>query len=251
MSGSAEAISFGGGAPAVAIRAGRDATGEDLLDALQLPVPKGTVVVSGSTAALAPEVERRIRSLIVDGIGRVVAEAGLTVVTGATDAGIFAVVGTALDAHEASVVGVAPLQLVTWPGREDEGDDPLSLTPLEPHHTHFVLVDGEDWGDETAALIELTRALDARGPAVAVLFGGGSISRCEAVAHVDAGLRLVVVAGSGRLANTLADAAEAPDACGDSELADLVRDGKVTIFPATGGPVEFAALLRDLLAATT
>ena len=251
MTEATETIAFGGGASAVAIRTARDTGGEALFDALRLPVPKGTLVVNGSTAALPPEVGRRIRSLVQDGLAKVALDAGLTVLTGATDAGIFAVLGTALDGHGAPLVGVAPADLVTWPNRVDEGDDPLSLTPLERHHSHFVLVDGQEWGDETPALVELTKALDARGPTAVVLFGGGPIARCEAVAHVGAGVPLVVVAGSGRLANALADAAEDPAGCPDAELAGLARDRQVTVFPAAGGPEQFTAVLRDLLGIAT
>jgi len=237
---------------AVAVRAAKDATGGELFDALQLPVPKGSVVVIGSTAAMAPEVRRRIEAVIARGLSTVVSEGSLMVVSGGTDAGIFALVGTALDGHGAPVVGVAPASLVTWPGRDDEGDDPLALAPLESHHSHFVLVEGEEWGDETPALVELSKALAERGPTVAVLFGGGPIARGEVLAQVAAGVPLVVVGGSGRLANVLADAAEDPDGCPDPDLPDLpglAADGRVTIFPATGGPPEFAALLRRLLGA--
>ena len=204
------------------------------------------MVVIGSTAALPPEVARRIRSLLDQAIAPLAAGGGLTVVTGATDAGIFAVLGEAMAGSGAALVGVAPVYLVTWPDRVDEGDDPFSLTPLEPHHSHFVLVEGDTWGDETAALVALATALETRGPVVAVLFGGGSIARREVVAHVHAGVQVVVIGGSGRLANALAEAAEDPDDCADDELAALVRDHRLVVFPATGGSSELVTTLQEL-----
>lgn len=244
LTAESEVLALGLERLAVAVRVPCDVSGEALLSALHLPASKGAIVVVGSTAALAPEVERRIRSLLEEAIAPLAVEGSLAVLTGATDAGIFSIIGTAMAGHDGALVGVAPVHLVTWPDRADEGDDPLALTPLEPHHSHFVLVDGESWGDETAALVGLAAALGVRGPALAVLFGGGPIAHREAMALVKAGVRVVVIAGSGRVASALAAAAEEPDRGADPGLAALVGDERCTVFPASGGPAELMAALR-------
>jgi hypothetical protein len=82
--------------------------------------------------------------------------------------------------------------------------------PLEPHHTHFVLVDGDAWGDETPALLALAGALARLAPSVAVICGGGAVTRTEVAGHQRAGRPIVAVAGSGRVADELPASGVAP-----------------------------------------
>jgi hypothetical protein len=65
----------------------------------------------------------------------------VTVLDGGTDAGIFAVLGAGLAERpgRGCSVGVVPEELVTWPGRRWP---PRDTVALEPHHSHFVLVEG-------------------------------------------------------------------------------------------------------------
>ena len=46
--------------------------------------------------------------------------------------------------------------------------------PLEPNHSHFVLVQSSEWGDEARKMLELSRAMNAR--VVAILVNGGAIA---------------------------------------------------------------------------
>jgi hypothetical protein len=239
-------IRFANGRSALAVQAPSNAGGEELVSALGLPVPAGTMIVNGSTALLAPEVEGRLTDVLEDGLAALAVKEGLTVVTGATDAGIFAALGAAMDGHHAPLVGVAPQPLVTWPGRTDEGPDPMALTPLEPHHTHFVLVDAQEWGDETGVLMSLAAALAASAPAVVVLFGGGRIAAREAEAHLAAGRRVVAVAGSVRLADRLVAAIDGGPSS-DPQVAAIAASSLLTVLPADGGPQELIALLRRSL----
>jgi SLOG in TRPM, prokaryote/SMODS and SLOG-associating 2TM effector domain 1 len=87
--------------------------------------------------------------MLIDGLARVVSEERLTLITGGTDAGVFSLLGAGLGDHSpAASVGVAPAGRVTWPGRTDAAPDAV---PLEPHHSHFALVEGEEWGAAASA----------------------------------------------------------------------------------------------------
>ena len=164
------------------VEARADAGGDELLAALGLPAPRATVVLNGSTAERDPALAGVLGELAAAAIRE-----RLTVVTGGTDAGIFALFGAAMAEPTAPLVGVAP--------RNRDG------VPLEPHHTHYVLVDGDIWGDETPALLALAGALGRLAPSVAVICGGGAITRHEAEGHLQAGRPLIAVAGSGGVAD--------------------------------------------------
>lgn len=241
-------ISFGPAQTAVAVCARPEADGEELLSRLDLPLPRGTLVVNGSTSQLAPDLAERLALVFEEGVALVAIDDGLTVITGGTDAGIFSILGRAMTRRVAPLVGVVPEGLVTWPGRfpevgqatDDHGE------PLEPHHSHFVLVEGDEWGVETPALMALTRAFDAHAPSVAVICGGGAGARAEALGHAEASRPILVLGGSGRFADDLvaAVASSPPD---DQELAELASKGTVIVCPLSDGPEAVAAGLRAAL----
>lgn len=219
-------ISFPNRSSAFVVEAPAGASGDELLARLGLPPPRGTVIVNGSTADVAPPNRARVTDALVNGVAQVAVAERLTVVTGGTDAGIFAILGAALAHSSEPLVGVVPAHLVTWPGRHRHGDD---RTPLEPHHSHFVLVDGQEWGDETGTLLALATALAKVAPCVAVLCGGGAGARDEALGHSRSGRELVVIAGSGRFADELAQATRAIAPLDDPVVAEILADGKVTV----------------------
>ena len=88
-------------------------------------------------------------------IAKVAEDMKAVVVCGGTDMGVMAVVGQmrSQNGHKFPLIGVAPEELVTWPG------GPRSTKflwwgklrwQLEPHYSHFVLVPGSQFGDESA-----------------------------------------------------------------------------------------------------
>ena len=141
-------------------------------------------MVNGSTTSFEPGLEA-IADVLAGGVGKVAVTDGLTVVTGAIDAGIFSMLGAAMEERTAPLIGVAPRALVTWPTRGPAGDD---REDLEGHHSHFVPVDGSEWGDETATMITLA-TLGRQAPSAAIICGGGEIARRELLAHVADGRR--------------------------------------------------------------
>lgn len=164
-----------------------DVPGYELVAGLQLPAARATVVLNGSTADL----DHRMAPVLEDLAAAAMRER-LTVVTGGTDAGIFAIFGAAMTEPSAPLIGVAPC--------DRDG------VALEPHHTHFVLVQGDHWGVETPVLLALA---DALSPSVAVICGGGPVTRTEVAGHIAAGRPVIAVAGSGGVADELGSAVDA------------------------------------------
>lgn len=226
-------ITFPTGGRAWAVEWPPDGNGDALVAALGLGPPRPTVVLNGTTATLDEGVAALLGPA---GLAGLAAEDGLAVVTGGTDAGVFSLLGRAVADPAVPLVGVAPAGRVTWPGRATAPPD--GAVPLEPHHTHFALVDGDAWGDETPVLLALAATLSRGAGSVAVVCGGGPITRQEALGHARAGRPIVVVAGSGRVADELA--------AGQLLLAE--RGARLIVCPLSAGPAALVEAVRAALA---
>jgi hypothetical protein len=238
-------IHFPAGGSAWAVDVPADVSGRDVLDALRLPPCRATVVVNGSAVDIGAGLGEALAGAF--GEGGLAGEARRrrwTTVTGATDAGIFSILGRAMAGCPAPIVGVAPQGLVTA-GPATGGPDAERVN-LEPHHSHFVLVDGSRWGDETGVLLGLARALGAAAPSVAVICGGGPVTRRETLGHVRDGRPVVVLGGSGRFADELAAAVDHGDPAPDAVTVEIVARGDLTVCPLAAGA---EALVGAVLAA--
>lgn len=243
-------IAFPDGTTADLLETPPDTGGDEMLAALRLPPPTGTIVVNGSVAALERGLSDRLAAVVgAEGLAGAVQREGFTAVTGATDAGIFSILGRAIAGGPAPLVGVAPRRLVTWPGRVPPGLRWLDRgrVPLEPHHSHFVLVDGREWGDETPALLALARALHVLAPSVALICGGGPVTRTEVLGHVRDGRPVVVVSGSGRFADELASALNGHRGDHDASLEEIVALGRFTVCPLSDGAPALVGAVRAAL----
>jgi hypothetical protein len=136
-------------------------------------------------------VEQALSAAIVPVVERVRA----TVVDGATRVGVMQLVGRA----RAELSGGFPLVGVVVAGLVAE-------TELDEHHTHFVLVPGDDWGDESELLSAFATAVAAGARGVTVLANGGDIAWRDLASSVAEGRPVVVLGGSGRTADELAEA---------------------------------------------
>jgi hypothetical protein len=242
-------IDLPGGRTAIAVFAPHMVSGEEAAAALELPRPRGLIVINGGTADLSPDLDAALRRTLGEGLARVAIEEGLTVVTGGTDAGVFALFGEALDDElSAPCVGVVPDGRVIWPGGEGPGRMPSDEEPvqLEPHHSHFLLVEGDEWGVETDAMLALSEALSGGCPSLAVLAGGGAGARREVLAHLRAGREVIVIGGTGRFAERLAEATVGRGETAE-ETAEMVASGLITVVDAAEPPSTLANLVRDRL----
>jgi TRPM family ion channel/uncharacterized protein DUF4231 len=225
------------------VAAGAD--GEEIRGELRLPRSRGVLVLNGGTEELPRATSTRLRALLRDGLAPVAREKRVTAVTGGTDAGVFKLFGAALGSKPtAPVIGIAPADLVETPGAGPGGD---GATPLEPHHTHVVLVQGDEWGDETPAMLSLVEALSADAPSVAVLAGGGEVAKREVLGHVRAEREVIVLEGSGRLADEIAAALAAPGAVEDDELREIAA-GRITVFDRRAVASQLADLVAERFA---
>ncbi|WP_257461481.1 DUF4231 domain-containing protein [Archangium lipolyticum] len=228
----------------------RASPGEDpraLIHALDLPRPRALILLLGGANGLAPELNARLRQLLSRGVARCAVETGALILDGGTWSGVMALMGqgVAERGYRSLLVGVAPSQLVTWPGGPS-GNGAGERTPLDENHTHFVLVEGDTWGGETPTLYTLASALAEGGiPVVVVLANGGDVARQEALAAVRHHWPLVVLQGSGRLADELSTQVSRPSSdIADPVLAEILSDGDICLFPVNGSPRDLKHLLH-------
>jgi len=108
---------------------------------------------------------------------------------------------------------------------------------LEPNHPSFLLTPSSEWGSETSTMATGIAVLRHKLPTVAVLANGGLIAKQEALTVVRSRVPLVVLAGSGRLADTIAKhaiaraQAEGHTLC---SLADATQDASRVAAQAEG-----------------
>jgi SLOG in TRPM, prokaryote len=178
----------------------------DELDAaarlLALPEDRPVLVVAGGAAGMSASDADQLRTVVEDVLVPLVCRLGATVVDGATDTGVMQVVGRARARAEQPfpLVGV----VVDVLAATDDGS--AGETPLEPNHTHVVLVPGTDWGDEIAWLARLVTVLAGSARSVTVLANGGDVAWADVEQSVADGRPVVALAGTGRAADQLAAA---------------------------------------------
>lgn len=169
---------------------------------LGLPCGRPVLVLVGGAEGMTPDSQDTARRTVREVVLPVVEALGAVIVDGGTDSGIMRVIGTAVAeaGWSGPVVGVAVENMVSPPGEEPSG-----RVPLEPHHTHALLVPGKDWGDESHVIAGLASTMAGDAPSATLLVNGGRIGRSD-VDHSRRRDRVVVVLrGSGRLADELAD----------------------------------------------
>lgn len=182
---------------------GADALLRPLSDTLGPPRP--VLVVVGGAGGLSPADSQQLAHLFDAVIAPYAQHHGLVVVDGGTDYGVMQLMGRSRARHGGTfpLVGVVVHSKVRWP-QQTAADDSATL---EGNHSHFVLVPGDRWGDESLWLAQVATQAAGSEPSLTLLINGGLIALQEDVPHSLAHQRpVVVLAGSGRAADQVAAA---------------------------------------------
>ena len=139
----------------------------------------------------------RLRAFFSNGLVRTALRFNAAAIDGGTLSGVMRLLGEAHRAADAAtpLIGVAATGTVALPGEPSPNAD---AAPLEPRHTHFVLVPGKEWGAESPWIARIATVLAGTQPSVTVLVNGGEIVYHDVARSIDAGRPVVTVAGSGR-----------------------------------------------------
>ena len=131
------------------------------------------------------------------------------IVCGGTNMGVMSEIGQIRQKNNYTfpLVGIAPQELVTWP------DGPRSTRflwwgvqrwQLEPHYSHFILVPGSQFGDESPWIVDTATILSKDHKSVTILINGGEVSRKDIDLSLENGRPVIALSHTGRLADELA-----------------------------------------------
>lgn len=204
---------------------------EPALEALAVSRPRPALALVGGAAGLGEDALVRLRPLFVDALCPLAERLGLCVIDGGTDAGVMGLMGRARESRGASfpLLGVVVEALVAGRGASASATD-AEAARLEPNHSHFLLVEGSRWGDESPWIAATATAVARELAAATVLVDGGELAWGDAEESVREGRSLVTVEGSGRSADELADALAGRPA--GERPSRIAASGLVTAVPA-------------------
>ena len=239
-------ITFENGNRAVVITAPRDASAQAILDALEIASPRAVILLFGGAAGLDDSRKAHLATLFADGVTPVATELGALIIDGGTQSGVMAMMGEAVARSPGTcqLLGIAPKGKIMHP--ELAGASAVSDgAPLEPNHSHFVLVESNEWGGETGMMLELARAFNA--PIAAIVVNGGEIAAKEALQSVRNGWQLLVVEGSGRFADQVSAAVRDGQAAKSVEVREIACSGGVALFHIDDDAEKLRDRLRQML----
>lgn len=213
---------------------------------LGLQGSRPVLVIVGGASNLEPHNYTRLENLFEESLAPLAEELGMVVVDGGTDVGVMRLMGRARAKLGATfpLVGVTPFQKARVP----QNSNPQAKA-LEPNHTHFILVPGSEWGDESPWIADVATVLSGKAPSVTILLNGGSASLSDVRASIADSRPVVVIAGTGRLADELATAIRHPDVTVRPELSPVIETGLRSVgfalFDLSKSKVQFQVGLRQ------
>lgn len=225
------------------------------------------VFLSGGASKMSPASQEALLHLL-DALA-LLADRGarFAVGDGGTKAGLMEAAGRARakSGNRFPLLGVAPAPEITTTGEPDK-------VPLDPNHSHVVVVDDPGWAERKAAAGErpndywgseieamytiFGRLADGR-PSATIVANGGDNTLEEVRQNLAQGRRMIVVEGSGRAADAVVSVLTGRSGTGDDDgrlraLADRLdvrsRRDLFELFPLESGPSALADLLATRLA---
>jgi hypothetical protein len=188
-------ISLRRGASVRAANITEDREIQEALNELEIPHPKPVIVLVGGAGGIGWwdqfPMGRAIRI-----IARLAEQTGSVVVDGGTQAGIMKEIGSQRKRNKFSfpLVGVVFDSLLMK-------EEPKSI--LDPNHTHFFLIPGEDWGDESAWISKIATHIAGDQKSITILVNGGQISRTDVGYSTLEDRPTFVMRGTGRMADEI------------------------------------------------
>jgi hypothetical protein len=214
---------------------------------LQLPRPSPVIVLIGGASHLSPSDQQLVRSLFGQVLAPLAQSLGAIVIDGGTDVGIMQMMGCARHKQQATfpLIGIAPAGCVSLPEQPLLNDN---MAHLEPHHTQFLLIPGDKWGDEASWIARVATRLAQERPSITVLINGGEVSWLDAQKNVDEGRPLITIAGSGRTADALATALDGNGT--DARAQPIIASGLIQAIPLEQGD-RLTQVIHQILATPT
>ncbi len=203
-----------------------------------------TLVLVGGASGIGEEDKARLQQLFTQEIAPLAQELGVAVVDGGTDAGIMQFMGQARTERGGTfpLIGVAALGTVILPDAPAPSSD---AAPLEPNHTHFILVPGTNWGDESPWIAQIASEVSQGCPSATMVVNGGEITFQDVSYSVQANRPVVTLDGTGRTADKLAAALRGEAT--DQRAEQLAASGKMQAIALIEHPARLTAVIKEIL----
>lgn len=242
-------ISFPNGNRALAVIPPIGTRPTDLVHALGIPQPRSLLMIAGGAARMNERDYSNLTRLVTDGIAHIAFTLKALIIDGGTQSGVMELMGqgVAKQQQRPVLLGISPAEKVTYPGKTTRKVDG-EIVPLDPNHSHFVLVETNEWGGETETMYELAKVFSEGCPSVAILINGGAIAKNEVLYNVRQKRPLIVIEGSGRFADEIARILhEKSSLDSNPDLREIINQGKLYLFPIAGSTLELEQLIQRLL----
>lgn len=188
-------ISFKGNNTARAAYISNNSDIDKAIEELHISRPKTVIVLIGGAGGIGWLDKFPMRKAIGI-VARLADETQSIVIDGGTQAGIMTEIGQQRKRHKFSfpLIGVVFDSLLMK-------EEPQSV--LDPNHTHFFLIPGDDWGDESAWISKIATAIAGDKKSITILVNGGNISRTDVGYSVLEDRPTFVMRGTGRMADQI------------------------------------------------
>jgi hypothetical protein len=188
-------ISLKRGVNARAVNISEDKEIQGALIQLEIPHPNRVIVLVGGAGGIGWWDKFPMRKAIGI-IARLAEKTQSVVMDGGTQAGIMSEIGRQRKRNKFSfpLIGVVFDSLLMQ-------KEPGSI--LDPNHTHFFLVPGDDWGDESAWISKIATAIAGDRKSITILVNGGNISRTDVGYSTLEDRPTFVMRGTGRMADKI------------------------------------------------
>ncbi|MET4702125.1 hypothetical protein ABIE65_005177 [Constrictibacter sp. MBR-5] len=207
------------------------------------------LIMAGGACNLDPSIEPRLTELFSRAIAPAVGETRALCIDGGTDAGVMRMLGRALADSESKfpLIGIAPAGRVRHP--DLAGGGVADGAPLEPHHSHFLLARGQNWGDEVDLMYDVAATLGGSCPVLQIVAGGGALTLREIRQATIRGWPILIIGGSGGVADELARYRHATfDGSVDSFICEILAEGDLHFFPSNASVEGLRRSMRQLIA---
>lgn len=168
---------------------------QEALSEFEIPHPNPVIVLVGGAGGIGWWDKFPMRKAIKI-IARLAEETQSVVVDGGTQAGIMTEIGKQRKQNSFAfpLIGVVFDSLLMK-------KEPQSI--LDPNHTHFFLIPGNNWGDESAWISKIATRIAGNRKSITVLVNGGQISRTDVGYSVMEDRPTFVMRGTGRMADEI------------------------------------------------
>lgn len=182
----------------ITVQAANISSNEEIRDALtqlKIPHPNTAIVLVGGAGGIE-WTDKFLMKKAISIVARLAEETKSVTVDGGTQAGIMEEIGKQRQMNNFTfpLIGVVFDNLVIE-------EDPQSI--LDPNHTHFFLVPGSDWGDESGWIARIATVVAGGEKSITILVNGGNISRKDVEYGLLENRPAFVMRGTGRMADEI------------------------------------------------